>query len=107
MKQQRRAFTVLGVLVVLGFVGFGWAWHGAQHAKYVPLQAPWVISGGIAGLSLIGLAAVSWHIHAARLDDASHRDEWDAFTEDLIDSLEAIRERQARPVRSRRRRVSR
>jgi hypothetical protein len=94
MKQQQRAFVVLGGLLVLGFVGFGWAWHGAKHVMYVPLQAPWVISGGIAGVALVGLAAASWHIHASRIDDASHREEWDAFTDQMIETFEAIRERQ-------------
>lgn len=95
MRQRNRAFGVLGALLVLGFGTLGWAWRGAHDAKYVPLQAPWVISGGIAGLALIGLAAASWHIHAGRIDDASDRDGWDVFTDELIETLETIRERQS------------
>ncbi|HEX3706434.1 MAG TPA: hypothetical protein VHV76_07355 [Mycobacteriales bacterium] len=82
-----RALPVLAALVVAGFAIFGWSWHGAKHARYVPLQVPWVISGGLAGLALIGLSMVSWHIYLCRSDDADHRAEWDAFTREAIDVL--------------------
>lgn len=88
-----RAFGVLGVIFVVGFVALGWSWHGAKHARYVPLQAPWVLSGGIAGISLIGLAIVSWHIFVARRDDEIERREWDRFVSDLIDVGETMRDR--------------
>jgi hypothetical protein len=78
-----RAVAVLAAIFVVGFVAFGWAWHGARHATYVPLQAPWVISGGLGAIALIGLAIVAWHIDLARRDDLAHREQWDDFTEDL------------------------
>lgn len=83
----RRAVPVLAALVVAGFAVFGWSWHGVKHAVYVPLQAPWVISGGLGGLSLIGLAAVSWHIYLSRRDDAEHRAAWDTFIREAIEVL--------------------
>lgn len=83
----RRAVPVLAALVVVGFGVFGWSWHAASHAKYVPLQAPWVISGGLGGLALIGLAVASWQIYLARRDDAEHRAEWDAFIREASEVL--------------------
>lgn len=85
----RRAGVVLAAIGIAGFVMLGYAWHGAQHAKYVPLQAPWVISGGLGGLALIGLAAASGHIYAGRLDDEAHREAWNGFTREVIDVLSA------------------
>jgi hypothetical protein len=78
-----RAVAALAAIFVVGFVAFGWAWHGAKHATYVPLQVPWVISGGLGAIALVGLAIVAWHIDLARRDDAGHRADWDHFTEDL------------------------
>ena len=83
----RRAVPVLAALAVAGFAIFGWAWRGARHAKYVPLQVPWVVSGGLGALALIGLAVASWHIYLVRLDDAQHRAEWDAFIREAIEVL--------------------
>lgn len=82
-----RAVTVLAAIFVVGFVAFGWAWHGADHAKYVPLQAPWVISGGLGAMALIGLAVAAWHIDLARRADTEHREQWDEFTQNLSDAL--------------------
>ncbi|HWA67191.1 MAG TPA: hypothetical protein VG899_12585 [Mycobacteriales bacterium] len=82
-----RAVLVLAGILVAGFAGFGWAWHGAKHATYVPLQVPWVMSGGLGALALVGLAAAAWHIDLARRDDVDHRAEWDRFTEDLSEVL--------------------
>ncbi|HEX3900586.1 MAG TPA: hypothetical protein VHW74_15615 [Mycobacteriales bacterium] len=82
-----RAVAVLAAIFVVGFVAFGWAWHGARHATYVPLQAPWVISGGLGAIALVGLAIAAWHIDLARRDDIKHRSDWDDFTQDLSEAL--------------------
>jgi hypothetical protein len=78
---------VLAALAVAGFLAFGWAWHGAKHAVYVPLQAPWVFSGGLGGLALVGLAVVSWQIFLTRRADADHNVRWEAFTREVIEGL--------------------
>lgn len=82
-----RALLTLAAIGVAGFVMLGWAWHGTKHARYVPLQAPWVISGGLGGLALIGLAAASWYIYLNREDSESHRQQWAAITRDLVGAV--------------------
>lgn len=82
-----RAYSTLAAIFAAGFVAFGWSWHGAKHARYVPLQLPWVLSGGLAGIALVGLSVVSWHIYVGGRDDQRHRSEWDTFTKDLADIL--------------------
>jgi hypothetical protein len=75
-----QSVLVLAALAVAGFVMFGLAWHGAARTPYVPLQMPWLVSGGMAGLGLLGMAVGAWSIHLGRRQDALHR----AATEDLV-----------------------
>lgn len=75
-----QSVLVLAALVVAGFVMFGLAWRGGARTPYVPLQIPWLVSGGMAGLALIGMALGAWSIHLGRRQDAEHR----AATEDLV-----------------------
>jgi hypothetical protein len=79
--------VVLASIFVAGFAAFGWAWHGARRATYVPLQGPWVISGGLGAIALVGLAIAAWHIDLARRDDLAHSEQWDSFTQDLTRAL--------------------
>lgn len=88
-----RAFVVLAALTVGGFAAFGWAWHGAKHARFVPLQVPWLFSGGLGGLALVGMAVGSWQIFLTRRDDADRSASWDAFSREVI---EVLAEREAR-----------
>ena len=75
-----QAVVVLALLAVAGFVMLGLAWRGAARTVYVPLQSPWVLSGGVAGLALVGMALGAWSIHEGRRRDAEHR----AVMEDLV-----------------------
>ena len=75
-----QAMVVLALLAVAGFVMLGLAWRGAARTIYVPLQSPWLISGGVAGLALVGMALGAFSIHEGRRRDAEHR----AVMEDLV-----------------------
>ena len=75
-----QALVVLALLAAGGFVMLGLAWRGAARTIYVPLQSPWVVSGGVAGLALVGMALGAWSIHEGRRRDAEHR----AVMEDLV-----------------------
>lgn len=83
-----QAILVLALLGVAGFVMLGLAWRGAARTVYVPLQMPWVVSGGLAGLGLLGLAYGALSIHLARRQDAVHR----AEVEDLVRSAATLAE---------------
>ena len=75
-----QAVLVLAGLAVVAFAMMGLAWRGGARTTYVPLQIPWFVSGGMAGLALLGMALGGWSIHLGRRQDAEHR----AATEDLV-----------------------
>ena len=88
-----QAVLVLAGLAVAAFVMFGLAWRGGARTPYVPLQMPWLVSGGMAGLALLGMAVGAWSIHLGRRQDALHR----AATEDLVrEAVELAEEVRAR-----------
>jgi len=75
-----QAVLVLALLAVASFVMLALAWRGGARTPYVPFQIPWLVSGGMAGLALLGMALGGWSIHLGRRQDAAHR----AATEDLV-----------------------
>ena len=95
-----QALAVLVVLAVGGFAMLGLAWRGAARTTLVPLQSPWVMSGGVAGLALIGMALGAWSISAARRDDAQHRAEMEDLMRGAAELAEDLRSgRRALPRR--------
>lgn len=68
----RAALVLVGVSVA-GFVLFAVAWRGVARTRFVPLQLPWLISAGVAGLALLGAALGALSIHTGRRADAAHR----------------------------------
>ena len=90
-----RAFVVLAGFVVAGFVMLALAWRGAAATVYVPLQLPWVVSGSLAGLAVVGMGLGGWSIHVARRQDAEHRDAVEALVRDAVELTESVRSGQA------------
>jgi hypothetical protein len=73
--------------VALGALLLMLGWIGVSGTPFVFEQVPYVISGGIGGLFLLGIGAVTWL-------SADLRDEWRK-----LDSLEeALRERTPPPA---------
>jgi hypothetical protein len=68
-----RAMLVLAAVAVTGFVVMGFAWSGAAAQYVVPYQVPWLVSGGLVGLALVGTSFAVWNIHLGRRQDALHR----------------------------------
>lgn len=59
--------TVIGVgMVVAGFLLLLLGWRGAAALLAVPLQLPYAVSGGIAGLALVGFGAALLNLQASR-----------------------------------------
>jgi hypothetical protein len=83
--------AVLGALVVAGFVGVAVGWKGAAASLDVAVQLPYVVSGAVAGLATIGLAAGLLLVQARRRDEALERAEMDRLVRAAADLLAAVR----------------
>jgi hypothetical protein len=57
-------------LVVAGFVALFLAWNGAAGKDYVEGQLPYLISGGLVGIGLIGAGLTVVNVQARRADQA-------------------------------------
>jgi vacuolar-type H+-ATPase subunit I/STV1 len=86
-----QAMVVLFVLAAAGFLLMGLAWHGGARYIYVPLQIPWLVSGGMIGLAMVGVSLGAWNIHLGRRYDALHRHEVDQMVRDVSEMCEQIR----------------
>jgi hypothetical protein len=86
-----RSGAVLVGLAVVAFVMFGLAWRGVARTVYVPLQMPWLLSGGFMALALLGLALGAWSIHLSRRDNAAHRAAFEDFVHETAEQAEGLR----------------
>lgn len=54
--------------VIAGFVALGLSWAGASRQLLLPAELPWLVSGALTGVALIGfsagLAALTWRRRA-------------------------------------------
>ena len=74
-----------GALFALGALGLILGWIGVSREALTALQIPYIISGGLGGIFLLGLGAMLWL-------SADLRDEWNK-----LDRLEeALRNQQHR-----------
>jgi hypothetical protein len=69
------------LLVVAGFIFMFLAWDGAADKDFIEGQLPYVISGGMIGLSLVGAGLTVVNVQARRADQA-----------ELLNRLEALLE---------------
>jgi hypothetical protein len=99
-----RAVVVLALIAIAGFVTMVFAYRGVAKTIYVPLQVPWILSGGFAGLCLVSFAFAAWHIHIGRRDDAVYRQEFERFAKTTAELAERMRVGQLAIPQQRRRR---
>ena len=92
-----QAAIVLALLAAIGFAMLALGWRGAARTVYVPFQLPWLVSAGIGGLALLGMALGAWSIHLGRREAAAHRQ----VVEDVVREAAGL----AEDLRSGRRRL--
>ena len=61
-------------LVLAGFVAFALGWRGAAATLDVPVQVPYLVSGGLAGLALILAGVVLVLVQLGRREAADERE---------------------------------
>jgi hypothetical protein len=72
-----------------GFLIMAFGWKGGAAQAYVPLQMPWLMSGGLIGLAVVGTSLASLAIHVGRRDAARHR----RAVEDVVRGIAELAER--------------
>jgi hypothetical protein len=68
----------------LGLLAILFAWNGASGEPYVAAQIPYLVSGGLLGVALVGIGCTMMIIQAARVDRARMEAKYD----DLMAALE-------------------
>jgi hypothetical protein len=86
-------------LVVAGFIALFLAWNNAANRDFVEGQLPYLISGGMVGLGLIGAGLTVVNIQSRRADQ-------DAMLDRIERLLEARAEEAPAPRPSRTRQLS-
>ena len=94
-RALRDPFTVsVAILVLLaggGLVGVAVGWKGAAASLDVSVQLPYIVSGGLGGLALLGFAAGLLLIQVRRRREARRRAEFQRVVEAAADVLAAAR----------------
>lgn len=67
------------ILIGLGLLAILFAWNGAAGEPYVAAQIPYLVSGGLIGVSLVGVGCTMMIIQAARVDRARMEAKYDAL----------------------------
>lgn len=74
MRPTRPIMTFVGIAVaVAGFVVILFAWGKTASLTAVPLQLPYLLSGGLTGLSLVMVGVTLVNVQAKR-EDAAYRE---------------------------------
>jgi hypothetical protein len=81
---------VAGALGLVGFVVLALGWRGAAATLDVPVQVPYLVSGGIGGLGLVIAAAALLNTQVSRHLAAQERARLDALIAEAGNVLEAM-----------------
>jgi hypothetical protein len=82
---------LLGVLAVGGLIGIAVGWRGAAASLVVSVQLPYIVSGAMGGLALLGFSLGLLLIQARRRQEARRRAELDRVVRAAADVLAAVR----------------
>ena len=83
--------TVLVVLAAAGLAGIVIGWRGAAASLVVSVQLPYIVSGVIGGVALLGFALGLLIIQVRRRREALERAEFDRVVRAAADLLAAAR----------------
>jgi hypothetical protein len=92
----RRSFFVCGALALAGLVSIGIAWRPLADSLVVAIQLPYLVSGVMGGLAVLGFALGLIAIQATRRQEAIERMEFNRLvvaSADLLAELQTDRRR--------------
>ena len=86
---------VLAAVAAAGFGGIALGWRGTAATLFVVLQLPWVVSGGLAGIALLGAALALLMTHLDRAEAAAERSALAELQREALRALTAASRRAA------------
>ena len=93
-------------MVLVGIAGIAalpLGWHIVARTLFVPFQVPGLISGGLAGIALLGSAALLLNAQLERHASARRSEEIDALLDEAAALVAAAANRRGRAAPKRRR----
>lgn len=75
---------VLAAVVLTGFGLVGTGYRGAAALLFVPFQVPYLVSGAVAGLALVGAGLALLVVHLDRTEAAEERRAVAALQRDVL-----------------------
>ena len=75
---------VLAAMVVAGFALLGLGYRGAAALLFVPFQVPFLVSGAVVGLGLVGAGLALLVVHLNRTEAAEERRAVAALQRDVL-----------------------
>ena len=81
-----------GALVTLGLTAIVLAWVGASRSTIIEEQVPYLISGGLLGVALAVVGAMTYFAHWLTVSVREAREHEAARARDHIELMEALRE---------------
>jgi hypothetical protein len=94
LRDPRVSVTLaLSAAVIVGFALVAASYQGVAPLLFVPKQVPFVVSGGVAGLGLIGTALMALRVHLDRIEAAQERRELADIQRRALLLLKALKER--------------
>lgn len=90
MKVRARALIYAGVVtIILGFAVIAFAWARVAALTAVPLQLPYLVSGGLTGLGLVIVGVLLVNIQT-KLADAARRDRQLQQLGEVLEQIRAL-----------------
>jgi hypothetical protein len=85
-----RTAVILSVVVLGGFALMTAGYYGADHTRDIAQELPWLVSSGIGGLGLAGIAAAALSAHLSRRDEAASTHELATFARELRSTIALV-----------------
>ena len=92
-----RSILVLGGVALVGLVSLSLAWQGVAHTADIARELPYVISGGFAGVTMIGTCLALASIQARRRCEAMDRESFSRLLSTAAALLEVARAKRVSP----------
>ena len=98
LRDPRVSVTlVVSSVVLIGFALVGVGYRASAALLFVPLQLPYVVSGGVLGLAAVGAGLALLMVHLDRAEAAQERREVAALQRDVLRLLRVAPAARMRP----------